>query len=270
MSEHHEKGIPPMGVQGAGGPAGQEGPAGNASWTPGGTGGQGSEGAQDPATGAGAQAQYHTGAAYGSAGQVNNGVQGGQYQGQPGFQGAAPPPGGAGPAYAPAGMNPGIGAYYGGHGGAPGMVGVPVQGGHPGYGYGQAAIYGGQPVHHYYAPPVGMAGPAYPPQGGTGQRAGHARGAGVSAMVEEIANGGNGLSSLSKILDFDDKEFWKGALLGAAAVLLLTNESVQETLFRTGAKAKEKVKSGVDKVREKVHEATEKNESEATETKGDS
>ncbi len=74
--------------------------------------------------------------------------------------------------------------------------------------------------------------------------------------MAELANGGNGLSSLSKMLDLDDKDFWKGALLGAAVVLLLTNDSVQNTLFRTGAKAKDKIKSGVDKVREKVHQAT--------------
>ena len=85
--------------------------------------------------------------------------------------------------------------------------------------------------------------------------------------MEELANGGNGLSSLSKMLDFDDKDFWKGALVGAAVVLLLTNDTVQETLFRTGAKAKEKVKSGVDTMREKVHQATEKKESVTAEEK---
>ena len=86
---------------------------------------------------------------------------------------------------------------------------------------------------------------------------------GMSQFVEEIANGGNGLSSLGKIVNLDDSEFWKGALVGAAAVILLTNESVQKTLFKTGAKAKDAVKSGVEKVKEKAREATSKPDEES-------
>jgi hypothetical protein len=81
-----------------------------------------------------------------------------------------------------------------------------------------------------------------------------AGGAGMAQLVDEIANGGNGLSSLTKMLDFDDSEFWKGALLGAAAVLLLTNESVQSALFKTGAKTKAAVKTGVDRVKESIQQ----------------
>jgi hypothetical protein len=44
-------------------------------------------------------------------------------------------------------------------------------------------------------------------------------------------------------------DFWKGALVGAAAVLLLTNESVQNALFKTGARAKDAVERGVEKAR---------------------
>ncbi len=68
--------------------------------------------------------------------------------------------------------------------------------------------------------------------------------------MEEINNGGSGLHSLGKMLNLDDSEFWKGALVGAAAVVLLTNESVQNALFKTGAKAKDAMQSGVDKVKE--------------------
>jgi hypothetical protein len=82
--------------------------------------------------------------------------------------------------------------------------------------------------------------------------------AGMAQFVEDIANGGSGLSSLGKVLNLEDSEFWKGVLIGAAAVLLLTNESVQKTLFKTGAKAKEAVKSGVEKVKEKAREASDK------------
>ena len=64
--------------------------------------------------------------------------------------------------------------------------------------------------------------------------AGHSYGAGMGGLVAELANGGTGLSSLSKMLDLNDPDFWKGALLGAAAVLVLTNDSVRGALFNTG------------------------------------
>jgi len=70
--------------------------------------------------------------------------------------------------------------------------------------------------------------------------------AGMSQLVEEISNGGSGLSSLGKMLNLDDSEFWKGALIGAAAVLLLTNELMQSMIFQTGVKAKEALRSGVE------------------------
>jgi hypothetical protein len=92
-----------------------------------------------------------------------------------------------------------------------------------------------------------------------------ARAQGMAQVMQEIASGGSGLSSLTRMLDFDDKDFWKGALVGAAAVLLLTNENVQRALFRGAVKGRdaveegvEKVKEGVDKVKEKVHSAKEK------------
>jgi hypothetical protein len=74
----------------------------------------------------------------------------------------------------------------------------------------------------------------------------------MQQLFEEIAEGGNGLSALSQMLSLDDTEFWKGALVGAAAVLLLTNDQVQDALFKSGAKAKGAVKSGADKLKERV------------------
>jgi hypothetical protein len=100
---------------------------------------------------------------------------------------------------------------------------------------------------------------------GHGQGQSQGQGQGMAQVMQEIANGGSGLSSLTKLLDFDDKDFWKGALVGAAAVLLLTNENVQRALFRGAVKGRdaveegvEKVKEGVGKVKEKVHSAKEK------------
>ncbi|WP_200388822.1 hypothetical protein [Thiocapsa imhoffii] len=169
---------------------------------------------------------------------------------------------------------PGLGADPGGHGN-PADVYAAIQG------------YGAPPP--YWSPPPYWAAPAYGPPhpgaipnngmpwgtpwgdpdgaraammrgsvsshtGGTGQ--GHG-GPGMAALIEDIANGGNGLSSLSKMLNFEDSEFWKGALLGAAAVFVLTNESVQSALFKTGAKTKAAVKTGVERVRDRPRPASE-------------
>lgn len=53
-----------------------------------------------------------------------------------------------------------------------------------------------------------------------------------------------GLGDLGGMFAFDDKEFWKGAVVGAAAVLLLTNENVRDTLMGGISKATSAVKPG--------------------------
>jgi hypothetical protein len=79
----------------------------------------------------------------------------------------------------------------------------------------------------------------------------------MQQLFEEIAQGGNGLSSLTRMLSLDDTEFWKGALVGAAAVLLLTNDQVQDALFKSGAKAKSAVESGAEKLKKRASAASE-------------
>lgn len=109
---------------------------------------------------------------------------------------------------------------------------------HPAYVYAN----GYPPYPHWNTPlpmPPESSGWAHPGQShGQHAGAGSARGAGVNGLVEEIAGGGSGLSSLSKMLDLDDPDFWKGALLGAAAVVLLTNESVRSAIFKSSGAAK--------------------------------
>ncbi|EXJ16459.1 hypothetical protein D779_0191 [Imhoffiella purpurea] len=120
--------------------------------------------------------------------------------------------------------------------------------------YGQPQYAQPQPGQGYYAAPHYAQYAGYPPPPPPGvypyppdafqamhqghahdaQGAGQAHGASMSDLMEEVANGGNGLSALSKMLNFDDPDFWKGALVGAAAVLLLTSESVQNALFKSG------------------------------------
>jgi hypothetical protein len=88
--------------------------------------------------------------------------------------------------------------------------------------------------------------------------AGRGQQAGMAEVLEELSNGGNGLASLGRMLNFEDSEFWKGALVGAAAVLLLTNETVQDTLFKAGAKAKDAVRSGADKLKDAADDIADK------------
>lgn len=71
------------------------------------------------------------------------------------------------------------------------------------------------------------------------------------------------LKNLISAVGVDDKEFWKGAMIGAAVTLLLTNDNVRQMLTQTlcsagdllktgGAKVKESVTSGAENVKETV------------------
>ncbi|MFW5816027.1 MAG: hypothetical protein ACOCVP_04140 [Wenzhouxiangella sp.] len=83
-----------------------------------------------------------------------------------------------------------------------------------------------------------------------GQAPGGGAGGGpkMEQIIEEMA-AGSGLAGLGRLLDFEDTDFWKGALVGAAAVLLLTNETVQQSLFKSGVKARDVVEKGLDSLR---------------------
>jgi hypothetical protein len=127
--------------------------------------------------------------------------------------------------------------------------------GYPGYGH-HYPPYAQMPPPYYtpYPPgyPAGNPGaPPVPPHGGgAGAPAEQNHRPDMNQLINGIANGdANSLSSLGQLMNFDDKEFWKGALIGAAAVLLLTNDSVQSSLFRAGGKATQAMKSGMDKVK---------------------
>ncbi|EIJ33567.1 YtxH domain-containing protein [Thiothrix nivea] len=74
----------------------------------------------------------------------------------------------------------------------------------------------------------------------------------LNQMVQDMTSGTPGLASLTKLIDFNDKDFWKGALVGAAAVLLFTNSGVQRALFRGAVKTRDAAEEGVEKVKEGV------------------
>ena len=75
-------------------------------------------------------------------------------------------------------------------------------------------------------------------------------GQGISELVDDALKGGVNPSKLGRYLN--DGEFIKGALVGAAVVLLLTDNPLRQALFRGTAKAAEKVKEGFGQAKQAV------------------
>ncbi len=55
-------------------------------------------------------------------------------------------------------------------------------------------------------------------------------------------------------MNFRDQQFWKGALLGAAAALLVTNDTVQKSVIKGAAKVIGAVQGGVQEIKEKFED----------------
>ena len=87
-----------------------------------------------------------------------------------------------------------------------------------------------------YPPPPGMQAPYFGPPGppSQGPYAGQAAaesGTGMDGLMRDVMHGNVSMSSLTHLLGLGDTEFWKGALIGAVVVLLLTSDSVKQALF---------------------------------------
>jgi len=65
----------------------------------------------------------------------------------------------------------------------------------------------------------------------------------MEAMFNDMADK-SGLGMLKGFFNTGDGDFWKGALVGAAVVMLLTNEGLRDSLIGGAAKTAEAVKSG--------------------------
>lgn len=139
-----------------------------------------------------------------------------------------------------------------GHSHAPGpyIQAGPAQGtpppswGMPPYGYPPNGGFPAQAAPGYGAVPHLMQ-PGFQPDpaaNAAAQRA--AASAGLSAAMGDIADK-SGLGMFKGLLNFDDSEFWKGALVGAAVVLLVTNDELRNSLIGSAAKTAEAVKSGI-------------------------
>ena len=131
----------------------------------------------------------------------------------------APPPG-----YPPHGYPPqgpyGAPPPYGYH---PGYHGAPWPGGHPGMG--PAGAPGGAPA-------------------GQGVERGAGAAAGFAAALGDMADK-SGLGMFKEMFSWEDGEFWKGAMVGAAVVMLLTNENLRNSLIGGAAQTAEAMRSGM-------------------------
>lgn len=56
-------------------------------------------------------------------------------------------------------------------------------------------------------------------------------------------------------LDLQNNQFWKGALIGAAVTLLVTNESVQKGVVKAIAKVTAAAQGGIEEMKEKFEDA---------------
>lgn len=70
--------------------------------------------------------------------------------------------------------------------------------------------------------------------------------------------------SQSPWLNFSNDRFIKGALIGAAAAYLLTNESVQRTLIKSAVRTWSLVQSSVEEVKERFQDAEAEIQAETT------
>lgn len=159
----------------------------------------------------------------------------GMGQGGPGFEGPGGPQG--------AGMGPGPHGPGMHHGMGPGPFGP---------GPGMQYQWGPQGPGFAYGPPPGAYGPGpgpgwggYAPGFGPQQPMGpDPAAAGFSAAMNEFADQ-SGLGALKGFMNFNDSEFWKGALVGAAVVLLMTNDELRGALLGGAAKTANAMKAGL-------------------------
>lgn len=56
-------------------------------------------------------------------------------------------------------------------------------------------------------------------------------------------------------LDVKSSTFWKGALMGAAVALLVTNETIQKGVVKTVSKVMAAASGGIEEIKEKYEDA---------------
>ncbi len=151
----------------------------------------------------------------------------------------------------PGPVMPGAQWYYGAQPGTPPQA---VQAQDPWYWYqqGMAAAYANQSAQAAGSAPQPHAAEAHHPKHDEHR---------YGQMMDMLGRFLNGEADMGDVvngffsLDFQNDQFWKGALVGAAVTLLLTNESVQKGLAGTLGSIFGSAKSGIEKAAGSVKEA---------------
>ena len=73
----------------------------------------------------------------------------------------------------------------------------------------------------------------------------------TSNIAENVSN----LNTDNVLSNINTNDFIKGALIGAVATYLLTNESAQKAIFKTVAKGTEMFQSGIEEMKERMEDA---------------
>ncbi len=73
----------------------------------------------------------------------------------------------------------------------------------------------------------------------------------TSNIVDSVSN----INTDNVLSSINTNDFIKGALIGAVATYLLTNESAQKAIFKTVAKGAEVFQSGIEEMKERMEDA---------------
>ncbi len=73
----------------------------------------------------------------------------------------------------------------------------------------------------------------------------------TSNIAESVSN----INTDNVLSGINTNDFIKGALIGAVATYLLTNESAQKAIFKTVAKGAEVFQSGIEEMKERMEDA---------------
>jgi len=74
-------------------------------------------------------------------------------------------------------------------------------------------------------------------------------------ITSNIADSVSNINTDNILSSINTNDFIKGALIGAVATYLLTNESAQKAIFKTVAKGTEMFQAGVEEMKERMEDA---------------
>jgi len=74
-------------------------------------------------------------------------------------------------------------------------------------------------------------------------------------ITSSVANTVPSINTDNILGSINTNDFIKGALIGAVATYILTNESAQKAIFKTVAKGSEMFQAGIEEIKERMEDA---------------